>query len=75
MDNKIWMYSVFIFLVGIAPVFLIMMVLVLTNIPLYFAFLGWLPIAVAGSWLTVKWVRRESEKLFAENSEGVVSVR
>ena len=63
MDNKLWMTSVFTFLVVIAPVFLIMMLLVLTHIPLYFAFLGWFPVAVVGSWLMTKWACRESQKL------------
>ena len=72
MDNKIWMYSVFIFLVLIAPVFLIMMLFVLTNIPLYFAFLAWLPIAIAGSWVMIKWARRESDKLFDQKNNGLV---
>ncbi len=55
MDNKLWMYSVFIFLVLIAPIFLIMMLLVLPNIPLYFAFLVWFPVAILGSCLMIKW--------------------
>lgn len=63
MDNKLWICSVFIFLVLIAPVFLIMMLLVLTNIPLYFAFLGWLPVAILGSRQMMKWADRESHKL------------
>jgi membrane protein implicated in regulation of membrane protease activity len=72
MDNKIWMYSVFIFLVLIAPVLLIMMLLVLTNIPLYFAFLGWLPISIAGSWMMIKWARRESNKIFDRKNKSFV---
>jgi hypothetical protein len=62
MSNKIWMFSVFIFLILIAPIFLIMMVLVLTEIPLVYSFL-WLPIAIIGSWLLTKWACRESQKL------------
>jgi hypothetical protein len=68
MDNKLWMYSVFIFLVLIAPIFLIMMLLVLTNIPLYFAFLGWFPVAILGSRLMIKWANRESQKLLGQKS-------
>jgi hypothetical protein len=68
MDNKLWMYSVFIFLVLIAPIFLIMMLLVLTNIPLYFAFLGWLPVAILGSRLMIKWANRESQKLLDQKT-------
>jgi len=48
------------------------MLLVLTNIPLYFAFLAWLPIAIAGSWLMIKWARRESDKLFDQKNNGLV---
>ena len=68
MDNKLWMYSVFIFLVLIAPIFLIMMLLVLTSIPLYFAFLGWFPVAILLSWLLVKWANRESQKLLGQTT-------
>jgi len=62
MANKIWMFSVFIFLIVIAPIFLIMMLLVLTEIPLIYSFF-WLPIAILGSWLMTKWACRESQKL------------
>lgn len=72
MDNKLWMYSVFIFLVLIAPLFLIMMLLVLTNIPLYFAFLGWFPVTILGSWLMIKWASHESHKLLVQKNKGLV---
>jgi hypothetical protein len=62
MANKIWMFSVFIFLILIAPIFLIMMLLVLTDFPLIYAFF-WLPVAIVGSWLMTKWASRESQKL------------
>ena len=62
MSEKIWMYSVFIFLVVIAPIFLIMMLLVLTDFPLVYSFL-WFPVAVLGSWWLYKWACRESQKL------------
>ena len=62
MTDKLWMFSVFIFLILIAPIFLIMMLLVLTDIPLTYSCL-WLPLAIAGSWLMTKWACRESQKL------------
>jgi hypothetical protein len=63
MPNKIWMFSVFIFLILIAPILLIMMLLVLTDIPLTYSFL-WIPVAVLGSWFMNKWACRENQKLF-----------
>ena len=65
MANKIWMFSVFMFLILIAPIFLIMMLLVLTDIPLTYSCF-WLPIAIVGSWLMTKWACRESKKLINE---------
>ena len=62
MANKIWMFSVFIFLILIAPIFLIMMLLVLTDYPLIYSFF-WIPVAVVGSWLMYKWACRENQKL------------
>jgi hypothetical protein len=62
MTDKLWMFSVFIFLILIAPIFLIMMLLVLTDIPLIYSFC-WLPVAIGGSWLMTKWACRESQKL------------
>jgi len=49
MLKRLWIFSVYLFLIVIAPVLLIMMGLVLTHIPLGYAFLGWLPVAVAGT--------------------------
>lgn len=48
-NKKLWMLSLFFFLIVIAPVLLIMMALVLTHIPLSHAFAYWLPVAVAGT--------------------------
>lgn len=62
MDNKIWLLSVFILLIMIAPIFLIMMILILTDIPLIYSFY-WPLIAIAGSWLMSKWACRESQQL------------
>jgi len=62
MADKIWMFSVFIFLIVIAPIFLIMMLLVLTDIPLFYSFY-WLPVAILGSWFMTKWACRKSQKL------------
>ena len=55
MKTKLWMLLVLFFLVYIAPVFLIMMVLVLTSIPPGNAFTYWLPFALFGSMAMTVW--------------------
>jgi len=55
MKNQIWMMLVLFFLVYIAPVFLIMMILVLTSIPPSNAFIYWLPFALFGSTSITLW--------------------
>ena len=62
MADKLWMYSVFFFLILLAPIFLIMMILILTDIPLAYSFF-WLPFAISGSWLIMKWSGRKDQKL------------
>lgn len=59
MKKFIWMVSVFIFLIFIPPVLMIMMMLIITDVPLYYAVAFWTPIAVIGSVLMAFWYHRK----------------
>lgn len=48
-ENTIWMAVVFFGLIYVAPVLMIMMALFFTDIPLSYAAICWLPIAVIGT--------------------------
>lgn len=59
MKKLIWMATVFIFLIFIPPVLMIMMMLILIDVPMYYAVAFWLPIAVIGSLLMAFWYHRK----------------
>ena len=59
MKNIIWMIFVFFGLIYIAPVLMIIMALSITDIPLYYATIGWLPIAIIGSLMMSLWYHRQ----------------
>lgn len=59
MKNTIWMVFVFFGLIYIAPVLMIIMALSITDIPLYYAAISWLPIAIIGSLMLSFWYHRK----------------
>jgi len=59
MKKFIWMVFVFFGLIYIAPVLLIIMVLAITDIPLFYAATYWLPIAIIGSLMLTFWYHRQ----------------
>ena len=61
MKSIIWMLFVFFGLIYIAPVLMIIMVLAITDIPMHYAAIFWLPFAIIGTLLLSSWYRRQGD--------------
>ncbi|SHJ03888.1 hypothetical protein SAMN02745165_01370 [Malonomonas rubra DSM 5091] len=59
MKDIVWMFSVFFGLIYVPPVLMLMMVLTVTDIPLYYAATVWLPFSVVGTLLLSFWYQRQ----------------
>lgn len=59
MKDIVWMFSVFFGLIYIPPVLMFMMILAVTDIPLYYAATSWLPCAIIGTLLLSFWYHRQ----------------
>jgi len=61
MKEIVWMFSVFFFLIYIPPVLMLIMVLIITDIPLYYAAVSWLPCAIIGTLFLTSWYHRQGK--------------